>query len=35
LPQDLKFDFDSMAKDEAVEVAGYLAKVIGKARDIS
>jgi uncharacterized protein (DUF2252 family) len=31
LPQDLKFDFDSMARDEAVEVARYLATVVGKA----
>ena len=25
LPQDLKFDFDSMARDEAIDVARYLA----------
>ncbi len=31
LPQDLKFDFDSMARDEAIEVAKYLATVVGKA----
>jgi uncharacterized protein (DUF2252 family) len=31
LPQDLKFDFDSMARDEAVDVAKYLAMVVGKA----
>jgi uncharacterized protein (DUF2252 family) len=31
LPQDLKFDFDTMSRDEAVEVAKYLATVVGKA----
>ncbi len=31
LPQDLKFDFDSMARDEAEDVAKYLAMVVGKA----
>lgn len=31
LPQDLKFDFDSMARDEAVDVAKYLATVVGIA----
>jgi uncharacterized protein (DUF2252 family) len=31
LPQDLKFDFDSMARDEADDVAKYLATVVGKA----
>lgn len=31
LPQDLKFDFDTMTRDEAVEVAKYLATVVGKA----
>jgi uncharacterized protein (DUF2252 family) len=31
LPQDLKFDFDSMARDEAIDVARYLATVVGKA----
>jgi uncharacterized protein (DUF2252 family) len=31
LPQDLKFDFDSMARDEAEDVAKYLATVVGKA----
>ncbi|WP_312011544.1 MULTISPECIES: DUF2252 family protein [unclassified Bradyrhizobium] len=31
LPQDLKFDFDSMAQDEAEDVAKYLATVVGKA----
>lgn len=31
MPQDLKFDFDSMARDEAADVAKYLATVIGKA----
>jgi uncharacterized protein (DUF2252 family) len=32
LSQDLKFDFDSMARDEADDVARYLAIVVGKAR---
>ena len=31
LPQDLKFDFDAMARDEAEDVAKYLATVVGKA----
>jgi uncharacterized protein (DUF2252 family) len=31
MPQDLKFDFDTMARDEAVDVAQYLAMVVGKA----
>lgn len=31
LPQDLKFDFDSMARDEARDVAKYLATVVGIA----
>ena len=31
LPQDLKFDLDSMAQDEAEDVAKYLATVVGKA----
>ena len=31
MPQDLKFDFDTMARDEAVDVAKYLATAVGKA----
>jgi uncharacterized protein (DUF2252 family) len=31
MPQDLKFDFDTMASDEAADVAKYLATVVGKA----
>lgn len=31
LPQDLKFDFDTMSREEAVDVAKYLSTVIGKA----
>lgn len=31
MPQDLKFDFDTMARDEAVGVAKYLATAVGKA----
>nr|WP_312017073.1 DUF2252 family protein [Bradyrhizobium jicamae] len=31
MPQDLKFDFDTMARDEAAEVSKYLATVVGKA----
>src|SRR6202012_1163382 len=31
LPQDLKFDLETMSRDEAVEVAKYLATVVGKA----
>lgn len=31
MPQDLKFDFDTMARDEAADVAKYLATVVGKA----
>ena len=31
MPQDLKFGFDTMAREEAADVAKYLATVVGKA----
>lgn len=31
LPQDLKFEFEHLTQDEAIEVAGYLAYVVGRS----
>jgi hypothetical protein len=31
MPQDLKLEIDQLSRDEAIEAAGYLAEVIGKA----